>query len=400
MVDSIVGLQIGAALVMFIVSLAGVGLPFMQREYKETDLVCTAKSCSAGVMLSLALVHLLGEANEMLEEEGPDFPLSYALTTAGVVLVLAIEQFTLAWAQHNMAAAGIGADTKKTEMTIISSSSVPYQKTIVDIPCTDENCEDNINNTNGTAYADDCGLVACDHHDHDHSHSHTHEVHEELNDPQDGKDAAVSVTVKKRSITSNSTDRSSSSAPTQAVLSTTVDDELDILGNLLKSSSLKDVVTCYIMEMSIAIHSFIIGVDLGLLGSNEKTTLITLIFAIAFHQFIEGVGLGTTISASRHSLGSRKLIVFVGIFSSTISIGIILGIVLKVSHDGESRRAILAKGVANCFAAGSLLYISLTEMVSSYFANPSLAQKPLLRVYMVSSFALGCFAMTLLAIWA
>jgi zinc transporter ZupT len=88
------------------------------------------------------------------------------------------------------------------------------------------------------------------------------------------------------------------------------------------------------------------------------------------------------------------------IFSTTVSIGIFIGIMVRQSGQAESHDQLMAMGIANSFAAGSLLYISLAEMVSAYFSAPELCNKPMLRVYMVTSFALGCFAMTILAMWA
>ena len=94
------------------------------------------------------------------------------------------------------------------------------------------------------------------------------------------------------------------------------------------SDSLNVIVKAYMMEISIAIHSVIIGIALGgLVGKDEITTLIGFIVAICFHQFFEGVGLGTVIESARLQLGTTKIIIFILLFALTVPAGIVIGIV-------------------------------------------------------------------------
>ena len=54
---------------------------------------------------------------------------------------------------------------------------------------------------------------------------------------------------------------------------------------LLQEESFKNIVTAYIMEFSIAAHSIIIGVNLGLLGEDDiSTSIVALMIALGFHQ--------------------------------------------------------------------------------------------------------------------
>jgi zinc transporter 1/2/3 len=47
------------------------------------------------------------------------------------------------------------------------------------------------------------------------------------------------------------------------------------------------------MEISVSIHSFIIGIALGSsAGAENVPSLQALLIAICFHQFFEGLGLG------------------------------------------------------------------------------------------------------------
>ena len=48
-----------------------------------------------------------------------------------------------------------------------------------------------------------------------------------------------------------------------------------------------------IFECSVALHSIIIGFDLGSLGAEDISTITSLMIALAFHQYFEGFALGT-----------------------------------------------------------------------------------------------------------
>eukprot|EP01034_Spumella_vulgaris_P021836 gene21836-27907_t len=183
-----------------------------------------------------------------------------------------------------------------------------------------------------------------------------------------------------------------------SVISNVQEGELDLFVNVMNSNSLRDLVTAYVMEISIAVHSIIIGVDLGILGQGELTTLVSLMIALSFHQFVEGVGLGATIQNSRSSLGNTKVMGFIAIFSSTMPLGILIGILTSSAPESETQTAF--KGAANAIAAGSLLYISLTEMVGSYFNEPDLNDRALLKVGMMISFGIGIAFMAVIAVWA
>ena len=93
------------------------------------------------------------------------------------------------------------------------------------------------------------------------------------------------------------------------------------------TDSLNVIVKAYMMEISIAVHSVIIGVALGgSVGKAELTTLIGLIIAICFHQFFEGLGLGIVIERARLQLGRKKMIIFALTFALTVPAGVVIGI--------------------------------------------------------------------------
>lgn len=156
----------------------------------------------------------------------------------------------------------------------------------------------------------------------------------------------------------------------------------------------KAVVKAIIMESSIAVHSIIIGFNLGLLESGDVVTIQALMIAYAFHQFFEGISLGTAFLMGKFSKPTTLL--FTIFFSLTLPVGIMIGITTSSMSTTESK----IKDIASSFAAGALIYNGLVELAGEEFSDPSLEKKPLLKFLMLIALFLGGFFMALLAYWA
>jgi zinc transporter 1/2/3 len=183
----------------------------------------------------------------------------------------------------------------------------------------------------------------------------------------------------------------------------------NMFNELMGAQNTRELVSIYAMEIAIAVHSIIIGANIGLLSSEDtEVTLISLIVAISFHQFMEGFALGTNLVAvlgPQYTLFDRtwnkdkfRLLCFVSIFALTVPLGIVIGIFTSSVSDNEA--STFARGVASCLACGSLLYISLVEMVGVYFESSDLSKRPQLKLSMLLSLCIGVLFMAILAIWA
>jgi zinc transporter ZupT len=70
-------------------------------------------------------------------------------------------------------------------------------------------------------------------------------------------------------------------------------DHTHAINMIAGSDSFGVIIKAYMMEISVAIHSVIIGIALGsLAGPDNLAPLVALLIAICFHQFFEGLGLG------------------------------------------------------------------------------------------------------------
>eukprot|EP00607_Mallomonas_marina_P008290 CAMPEP_0182419208 /NCGR_PEP_ID=MMETSP1167-20130531/3623_1 /TAXON_ID=2988 /ORGANISM="Mallomonas Sp, Strain CCMP3275" /LENGTH=315 /DNA_ID=CAMNT_0024593925 /DNA_START=111 /DNA_END=1058 /DNA_ORIENTATION=- len=169
---------------------------------------------------------------------------------------------------------------------------------------------------------------------------------------------------------------------------------------LADSKSLLVLIKAYMMEVAIAIHSVIIGVSMGMMGPDEISPLRALIIAVVFHQFFEGIGLGAVLSYVRLQLGTMKVIIFVLIFGTTISIGIGIGMIISNAEYGNEDTQGFITGCANSISAGTLIYIAMVEMMAEEFANHKIMAKANQKFIMISSFSGGVIVMAILAMWA
>jgi zinc transporter 1/2/3 len=157
-----------------------------------------------------------------------------------------------------------------------------------------------------------------------------------------------------------------------------------------------------VLEVSIAIHSIIIGISFGGLTVDYLIEIKVLMAAFAFHQFFEGISLGTAISES--NLKFRTVCIFGVFFALTWCIGAIIGINLASEEEVAQDDGYVSQGavIQSCFeavAAGSLIYSSLVEMIAEDFSSSELINKPILKFSMLLFLSLGCVAMAVLALY-
>lgn len=168
---------------------------------------------------------------------------------------------------------------------------------------------------------------------------------------------------------------------------------------LVEQESVALSIKAYMLEFSIAVHSFIMGFTLGASQSTALTAV--LMIAYGFHQYFEGLSVGLVISDRRLNFPTWKITTFALLFSAILSFGIVIGIAVTAgsgsgSGDHESAGRLLASGCSNAIAAGMLLYIGFVEMIAEELGKHHCEHKN----YMILSVLMGGGLMSLLAIWA
>jgi solute carrier family 39 (zinc transporter), member 1/2/3 len=329
-------LKIIAFVEIMLSSLCGAGLPFLYIHFKKFDyqsldrepLFFVLKSISCGVIIGVALIHLLPDGEESLSEHY-SYPVAALMTGVGIVLSLAMEQFTM-W---------------------IVTTSPAHQD--------EEHHHDHHDSL-------------LDHHDHNHRKSHERTL-DYLSKTRSASTAEMIATKRGQSVC-----------------------EADLIVQVFADANdTRTLLKAYILECAIAVHSIIMGISLGGMGSGETGSIKVLMIAFSIHQFLEGISLGCAISSA--DLPTSRTVGLILFFICALPVGILIGI--GISSE-ETLTSSVIEGVINSIAAGILIYVSMVEMMAEEFGNEIVRNNYLLKTQMIIGIALGIAGMAVLAIWA
>ena len=194
-------------------------------------------------------MHLFPDAEESLSIIYPDYPLTNVLVCFGIILVLGIDQIaTTSWRRLHPIVVSIDHvhdhDHAHPNGDIEMNSSpdsrvVPYGQ--------DHDHE---------SHHENCGFMTCEH---------------SVSASATGNKGTQKIAADKPVVDSDRTQ----SQPLDLGIAAQA---------FMQEESFKDIVTAYIMEFSIAAHSIIIGINLGLLGEDDISSIVALMIALGFHQ--------------------------------------------------------------------------------------------------------------------
>ncbi|KAF9110570.1 high-affinity Zn(2+) transporter zrt1 [Mortierella sp. AM989] len=157
-------------------------------------------------------------------------------------------------------------------------------------------------------------------------------------------------------------------------------------------------VSTYMLELGIALHSVFIGIALGVLVGHE---FLAMTIAICFHQFFEGIALGSRIADLSFS---KRWIPFLLVlaFALVTPLGIAIGMGIQSGYRSSSVENLIVMGVFDSIACGVLLYTAFVTLLggdilySERFRAETRASK---ASYLIAVW-LGAVAMAVLALWA
>jgi zinc transporter 1/2/3 len=247
--------------------------------FRDPDSLMTrlARSFAAGVIITLALVHIMPEAVEMMADLGGiHYPLGGTCVLFGVVLMVLLEH--VAHVFHDSHSHGAGQQ-QHVQLPVACRHDEPASGKL-EVPL---------------VHADDAagaGNVDLDVNPHSALHRASTESH-----------AHVCVS---RGAAGNWVAADAAEADA--------------------SNSLRLRILAYMFEMGCICHSFIIGLALGVNDKDLKQARALLI-ALAFHQWLEGISLASVIINGGFSLW--KGIAMVMTYSLTCPIGIAIGALMR-----------------------------------------------------------------------
>jgi zinc transporter 1/2/3 len=152
-----------------------------------------------------------------------------------------------------------------------------------------------------------------------------------------------------------------------------------------------------VSEVSIAIHSVIIGLALGVTGSDD---FVPVFIAIIFHQALEGVALGA--AAAEAGLRLRASTALAAAFALTTPVGAAIGIGVRASLNENSQAMLLTTGTLEAVAAGGLIFLALGDHMNAVRTHaPWLrAQSMAIKLAAFGCFFVGAAALLIIGLWA
>ena len=160
--------------------------------------------------------------------------------------------------------------------------------------------------------------------------------------------------------------------------------------------ALRHAAVAQVLEFGIAMHSFIIGVALGV--SREPSEIKPLLVAITFHQCFEGIALGSCLIEAEY--GRATYAALGAFYSLTTASGVALGIGIASSYNPGSRAALGVSGVLDSVSAAILIYAALVDLIAADFLTKRFRADRRLQVGGYCALLLGAGLMSLIAIWA
>jgi len=156
-------------------------------------------------------------------------------------------------------------------------------------------------------------------------------------------------------------------------------------------------VISYLLEIGISIHSILIGVAFGMTNDSE---LIILMIALMFHQFFEGVSL-SSVFIEAHFKRNTAIIIMIIVYSLTLPIGAFIGVIIRNAIESTDRVYLTTQGIIDAVAGGILIYDDLVNILSRH-CNSTVFKKSSIPRKNIQLFAFYCgiAVMAIIGIWA
>ena len=173
------------------------------------------------------------------------------------------------------------------------------------------------------------------------------------------------------------------------------EDGHDHSGSQIEDIRLKRGIILFV-EFSVMTHSVPVGLALGLQTGGAFTGLFV---AVVFHQLLEGFGIGAATVEGQYSRTMELLLAFG--FSITAPLGIAIGIILHESLNQNSSGYLFTVGIVNAIAAGLLIYVGLEHLNAiSSRGSWMRMQKWHWQAICLGSFVLGAVALMVVGKYA
>ncbi|THW72530.1 ZIP zinc/iron transport family [Aureobasidium pullulans] len=151
--------------------------------------------------------------------------------------------------------------------------------------------------------------------------------------------------------------------PYQAMSEETVDLEKSTL--IQENAFQTQFAAFLVLEFGVIFHSVVIGLNLGVVGSEFNTLYPVLVF----HQSFEGLGIGARMSAIPFPARYKNWLPWFlcTAYGLTTPIAIAIGLGLRTTYDPNSFTANVVSGILDSISAGILIFTGLVELLARDF---------------------------------
>lgn len=177
----------------------------------------------------------------------------------------------------------------------------------------------------------------------------------------------------------------------------TFDSDSDTDSETSERSFRQQIAAFLLLEFGIIFHSVIIGLNLGVTGSEFATLYPVLVF----HQSFEGLGIGARMSAIPFGKHTWLPWILCAAYGLTTPISIAIGLGVRTTYVPGSKISLIIQGVLNAVSAGILIYSGLVELLARDFLfDPCRTKRRSKLLFMVFCTLLGAGIMSLIGKWA
>jgi len=127
-----------------------------------------------------------------------------------------------------------------------------------------------------------------------------------------------------------------------------------------KDTSMLSSLRSFLVVLALSVHSIFEGMAIGMEGS--EAGVWKLFLAVAIHSTAIVFCIGTEMTTT--GLKKRSVVLYMSILSIVTPIGVLIGIIVTVHMEQAGGAHVLAIGVLQGLAAGTLLYITFYEVLA------------------------------------
>lgn len=360
-------------------SAIGASLPLLSKYYPPLEVsyryFIFAKAIGTGVVLGVALIHLLHPAAEQLRQQLSHTPYFSVESSSSLAFTICLS-FVLLMHTIEAVVSGIFRQEENRWLELEASETMP----LLGHNLGGTELNDSVRNTNFHSSHQRSSPSPPPPHSHSHGHhsghSHAH-----------GHYHRHSLVINPPSATG-------------APLPSEMPSELVIEDVVSREASFRARISALMMGFGTSFHSLFIGFTLGSCGEEE---LFMLTVALCMHQFFEGLALGTKLVESPINFFSECLMAV--FFTSSAPLTAFLSIVaFNIMPEGfEWTTFSLIQGFTDASCAGILLYLGFGLMHNDFFQDMHLiveeTGKRCMRLYLIALLWLGGFVMVVIGIF-